>query len=67
MYALFRGEIQIARTFPTVQEVIKTALEEGLIPESPRITTSSASKRRTIRNPIGSFRRRFPDRPCDVL
>jgi hypothetical protein len=34
MYALFRGEIQIAGTFPTVQEVLRTAMEDGLIPEA---------------------------------
>jgi hypothetical protein len=34
MYALFKGQSQIARTFPTEQEVLKTALAEGLISEA---------------------------------
>ena len=32
MYALFRGDTQIAGAFPTEQEVLKSAIEEGLIP-----------------------------------
>jgi hypothetical protein len=34
MYALFRSDTQVAGTFPTVQEVIKAAIAEGLIVEA---------------------------------
>jgi hypothetical protein len=35
MYALFRGKTQLARTFPTEQEVWQAALREGLITDLP--------------------------------
>jgi hypothetical protein len=35
MYALFRGETQIARTYPTEREVWEAALLEGLITDVP--------------------------------
>jgi hypothetical protein len=35
MYALFRGETQLGRTFPTEKEVWQAALEEGLVKDIP--------------------------------
>ncbi|HET7889535.1 MAG TPA: hypothetical protein VFL62_25165 [Bradyrhizobium sp.] len=35
MYALFRGKTQLARTYPTEQEVWQAALREGLIDDVP--------------------------------
>ena len=35
MYALFRDKTQLARTFPTEQEVWQAALREGLITDLP--------------------------------
>ena len=35
MYALFRGKTQLARTYPTEQEVWQAALREGLVADLP--------------------------------